>query len=233
MQAWILPPPKDPVKSREEFRKERRNKVKWLIRNRYLRSKRIKDALLKVPREDFVPVPYKDYAYMEVPFPLPGERATISCPHSYPLFYEPLGLGKGHKFLEVGLGSGYGAAVAREVIGQEGLVVSIEIDPITFDFAKENLENAGYKDIVLVNGDGGLGHPEMSPYDRISVTAACADVPLPLIEQLGIGGRFIAPIIDGEVQHLILLKKSKEGIRRKVIGKVLYLPLRGKYGVSG
>ncbi|RLC23772.1 MAG: hypothetical protein DRH21_06540, partial [Deltaproteobacteria bacterium] len=68
----------------------------------------------------------------------------ISCPHSYPLFYEPLGLDKGHKILEVGLGSGYGTALAREIVGPDGLVVSIEIDPLTFEFAKSNLEKAGY-----------------------------------------------------------------------------------------
>jgi len=76
----------------------------------------------------------------EVPLPLPGEHATISCPHSYPLFYEPLGLDEGHRFLEIGSGSGYGAAVAREVVGPGGLVVSIEIDPLTLEFARRNLE---------------------------------------------------------------------------------------------
>jgi protein-L-isoaspartate O-methyltransferase len=61
--------------------------------------------------------------------------ATISCPHSYPLFYEPLGLAEGQKFVEIGLGSGYGAALAREIVGQTGLVVSMDIDPVTFAFA--------------------------------------------------------------------------------------------------
>lgn len=108
MQGWIVPPPKESTKSREEFTKERHKKVEWLIRRGYLRSERIKEAMLRVPREDFIPYMYKDYAYREVPLPIPGQEATISCPHSYPLFYEPLGLDKGHKFLEVGLGSGYG-----------------------------------------------------------------------------------------------------------------------------
>ena len=130
--------------------------MRWLVGRGYLKSKPVEEALLKVPREDFVPRHYRDYAYLEVPLPLPGEQATISCPHSYPLFYEPLGLDRGHRFLEVGLGSGYGTAVAREIVGPDGLVVSIEIDPLTFEFAKRNLENAGYDDIVLVKGDGGL-----------------------------------------------------------------------------
>ncbi|MCK5511652.1 MAG: protein-L-isoaspartate O-methyltransferase [Thermodesulfovibrionia bacterium] len=233
MQGWIVPPPKKPTKSKEEFQKERDGKLRWLIRHGYLRSERIKDAMLRVSREDFIPAQYRDYAYREVPLPLPGQESTISCPHSYPLFYEPLGLGRGHKFLEVGLGSGYGTALAREIVGQSGLVVSIEIDPVTFEFAKKNLKNAGYKDIVLVQGDGGIGHSEMSPYDRICITAACCNIPPSLIEQLRIGGKIIAPVIEGGEQNLVLLEKSKEGIRKKVICQVLYVSLRGRCGATG
>ncbi|MFB0564644.1 MAG: protein-L-isoaspartate O-methyltransferase [Candidatus Aminicenantaceae bacterium] len=232
MQGWIVPPPKEPTKSKEEFRKERTKKVKWLIRQGYLKSERIKDAVSKVPREDFIPLMYKDYAYLEVPLPLPGEKATISCPHSYPLFYEPLGLDTGHKFLEVGLGSGYGTALAREIVGPKGLIVSVDIDPLTFEFARKNLESAGYNDIALVKGDGGLGYAEMSPYDRICITAACIEIPPPLIEQLRIGGRIIAPVIEFGTQILVLLEKSERGISKKVICEVLYVTLRGIYGVS-
>jgi len=206
--------------------------VRWLIRQGYLRSERIKDAMFKVPREHFIPFMYKDYAYLEVPLPLPGEKATISCPHSYPLFYEPLGLYKGHKFLEVGFGSGYGTAIAREIVGPKGLVVSIEIDPLTFEFARRNLENEGYNDIVLVKGDGGLGYAEMVPYDRICLTAACIEIPTPLMEQLRIGGRLIAPMMEMGSQNLVLFEKSEKGISRKVICEVLYVSLRGIYGVN-
>ncbi len=180
----------------------------------------------------FSPSLYRNYTYLEIPLPLPGKKATISCPHSYPLFYEPLDLDKGHKFLEVGLGSGYGTALAREIVGQEGLVVSIEIDPLTFEFAKKNLENSGYKDIVLVNGDGGLGYPELAPYDRICITAACVEIPAPLIEQLGVRGRLIAPVMVQGVQNLVLLEKKEKSIARKVICEVLYVPLSGRYGAS-
>ena len=180
-----------------------------------------------------MPRSYRDYAYLEVPFPLPGEQASISCPHSYPLFYEPLGLAERHRFLEVGLGSGYGAALAREIVGNDGLVVSIEIDPLTFDYAKNNLEAAGYHDIVLVKGDGALGYREFSPYDRICITAACAEIPPPLLEQLKVGGRLIAPIIDREVQYLVLHEKHETGFTREVLCQVLYVSLRGKYGRSG
>lgn len=230
MKGWILPPPREPTKSREEFDKERTKKVWWLVKHGYLESARIRQALLKVPREDFIPWDYRDYAYQEVPLPLPGEKSTISCPHSYPLFYEPLGLDEGHRFLEVGTGSGYGAAIGREVVGPNGLTVSVEIDPVTFEFAKKNLETAGYGDIILVNGDGGLGYPELSPYDRIAITAACVEIPPPLIEQLKIGGRLIGPVLKDGDQDLVLLEKGTADIQRRVICEVLYVSLRGTYG---
>jgi protein-L-isoaspartate(D-aspartate) O-methyltransferase len=139
-------------------------------------------------------------------------------------------LDKGHRFLEVGLGSGYGAAVAREIVGADGLVVSVEIDPATFAFGRKNLANAGYDDIVLVKGDGGHGYPEMSPYQGISLTAACMEIPHPLIEQLTIGGRVIAPVVEGDTQELVLSEKRVTGIGRRVICEVLYVSLRGIYG---
>ncbi len=231
MQGWIIPPPKEPTKRKEEFHKERQKKIRWLKRQGYLRSEGIIKAMSKVPREDFIPFMYKDYAYSEVPLPLPGEESTISCPHSYPLFYESLGLEEGHRFLEIGLGSGYGAALAREIVGPQGLVVSIEIDRLTFEFAQKNLEAKGYKDIVLVNGDGGLGYPDMAPYDRICITAACLRIPQPLIEQLVIEGRLIAPVIEFESQDLVLLEKDERGITSRVICQVLYVSLKGIFGV--
>ena len=230
MRGWIIPPPREPTKSQADLQQERAAKVMRLIGNGLLKSERIKQALLRVRREDFIPRLYRDYAYLEVPLPLPGEHATISCPHSYPLFYEPLGLEEGHRFLEIGLGSGYGTAIARQVVGPRGLVVSVEIDPVTLEFARRNLEKAGYRDVVLVQGDGGLGYPEKSPYDSIAVTAACVEIPPPLIEQLHIGGRLIAPVFQGGRQYLTLLEKGAEGIQRQIICEVLYVSLRGVYG---
>jgi protein-L-isoaspartate(D-aspartate) O-methyltransferase len=150
--------------------------------------------------------------------------------------YEPLGLDEGHKLLEIGLGSGYSIVIAREIVGPSGLVVSIEIDTETLESGRKLIENTGYHDIILVQGDGCLGYSEMSPYDRICITAACVQIPPPLIEQLKIGGRLIAPVIKGGTQEIVLLEKSKSGISRKVIRglpyEVPYVPLSGKYGVD-
>jgi protein-L-isoaspartate(D-aspartate) O-methyltransferase len=233
MSGWLIPPPSRPVKSDDDLRRERRAKIGELARRGLLRSERLRGAMLTVARENFIPSRYRDHAYEEIPLPLPGERATISCPHSYPLFYEPLGLAEGHRFLEVGVGSGYGTALAQEVVGPNGRVAAIEIDAATLGFARENLSRAGYTDVILVHGDGGLGYADHAPYDRICVTAACPDVPPPLIEQLAARGRLIAPIRDGGRQRLTLLEKTVDGLRLKIITDVLYVSLQGRYGVGG
>jgi protein-L-isoaspartate(D-aspartate) O-methyltransferase len=233
MSGWLIPPPSRPLKSGEDLRREREAKVGELGRRGLLRSERLRRAMLTVAREDFIPSRYRDHAYEEIPLPLPGVRATISCPHSYPLFYEPLGLEEGHRFLEVGVGSGYGTALAQEVVGRLGLVVAIEIDAATLAFAGENLSRAGYTDVILRHGDGGLGYPDHAPYDRICVTAACPDVPPPLIEQLAPRGRLIAPVREGARQRLTLLERTVDGLRLKPITDVLYVSLQGRYGVGG
>jgi protein-L-isoaspartate(D-aspartate) O-methyltransferase len=157
--GWVIPPPSQPVKGGEDLRREREAKVGELRRRGLLRSERLRRAMLTVRREDFVPSRYRDHAYEEIPLPLPGQRAAISCPHSYPLFYEPLGLGAGHRFLEVGVGSGYGTSLAGEVVGRECLVVAIDIDATTLVFARENLDRGGYSDVVLIHGEGGTREP--------------------------------------------------------------------------
>lgn len=241
MMGWLIPPRRKPTKTKEEFLKERREKVGWLVKQGFLKSERIRRAMLKVSREEFVPEEYKDYAYygttfdLEVPLPIPGKEATISCPHSYPLFYEALELKEKEKFLEIGAGSGYGAALAREIVGSKGKVVSIEIDEETYKFARQNLEEFGYNDILLILGDGSLGYEKEAPYDKIAVTAACPEIPSPLIEQLKSGGKLISAVVSSyfEDQDLILFEKESDGtLKTKLIEKVLYVPLKGKYGLS-
>jgi len=231
MYGWAIPPPKPPTKTPEEFLQERLQKVAELEVRGFLTSPRLKAAMEKVPMEDFIPPLYRDYAYLEVPLPLPGE-ATISCPHSYPLFYEALGLDAGHRFLEVGAGSGYGAALAWEVVGEAGLVVTMEIDPETHAYARDNLRALGYGRVEVVLGDGSLGYPPRAPYDRICFTAAAPEVPPPLLAQLSRGGRLIGPVGRPHyVQDLVLIvRQDTDKFQRIMVETVAYIPLRGVYG---
>jgi len=230
--GWIVPPPKKSVKTRKEFEAERIEKAKWLVEQNLLISERIAKAMIKVPREEFIPEDYRDYAYVEVPLPIPGEEATISCPHSYPLFYEALELRENDRFLEIGTGSGYGAALAREIVGGKGRVVTIEIDERTYEFATDNLKRRQYSDVLVILGDGSLGYPQEGPYDKICVTAACPRIPRPLISQMKLGGKLAAPVgYPNCEQDLILLEKQLNGkTRERIVDKVLYVPLKGRFG---
>lgn len=192
----------------------------------------MEEAVLAVPREEFMDPKFRDYAYIGRPFPIPGDgRQTISAPYMYPVSYEPLGLELGMKVLEIGAGSGYGAALAKELVGDEGLVVAVEINEETHAFAERNLKRTGYE-VELILGDGSLGYPELAPYDVISVTASTPDIPPPLLDQLKVGGRLIAPVggrsLEG--QDLLLIHKTEKGFNQKSLMKVVYVPLLGRYG---
>jgi protein-L-isoaspartate(D-aspartate) O-methyltransferase len=235
MIGWVMPPPKRPSKTKEEFEIERRKKVAQLRREGILRSETLVRAMLEVPREEFIREDHRDYAYHgstyaeEIPLPIPGENATISCPHAYPLFYEPLEIREGDRFLEIGMGSGYGVALAREVTGSKGKVVGVEIDEVTYEFGRGNLQRVRYSDIITVLGDGSYGYEKESPYDRISLTAACREFPHDLFNQLKVEGKMIAPIGSSQFQELVLLRKiSPTRIRTEPLGNVLFIPLRGK-----
>jgi len=220
-----------------DFAEQRRRMVERYREVGYIKTDAMARAMLGVPREEFTDPSYIEHAYGEQPLPIPGDgRQTISAPYMYPIFYEPLDLGPSDRVLEVGTGSGYGAALARELVGPNGLVVSIEINPTTHKFAEANLKRTGYDDILLVLGDGSLGYPEKAPYDAICVTAACPDVPRPLVEQLKAPGRLMAPVGSAMSllgQDLVLLEKDSRGkTERRVLMQVAYVPLIGKYGWS-
>lgn len=210
----------------QNFEAQRKQAVKRI--EEYLGiGKRMKEALLKIEREKFVPSRYRSSTYSwNKALPIPGKQATISAINTYPLFYEPLELEEGDEFLEVGAGSGYGAALAKEIVGKEGKVYTIEIDEETFEFAKKNLEEAGYPSIKLLRRDGSKGYPEGAPYSKISITASTSQVPETLIEQLKVGGKLAIPLGIGWRQNLVLLEKTKEGLKKKSLHPVRYVPLQ-------
>jgi len=209
--------------------------VQRYMKSGYISSEAMAEAVLRVPREEFMDSSYASYAYLDKPFPIPGDGGqTISAPYMYPIFYEPLSLKEGDRVLEIGAGSGYGAALAGELVGDSGLVVSVEINETTYRFAQANLERTGYGDIILVLGDGSLGYEEEAPYDAICVTAACPEVPEPLVEQLGSPGKLMAPVGSSYSvfgQDLVLMEKDEDGkTSMRTLMKVSYVPLIGEHG---
>lgn len=119
----------------------------------------------------------------------------------------------------------------REIVGDDGAVTTIKIEPRTYNFAKKNLVALSYHDILSILGDGSEGYAPRAPYDKICVTAACPRVPPPLIQQLRVSGRIAAPIGHSQTpQSLTISEKTGDfRIRSWFVEKVLYVPLLGRY----
>ncbi|HIP66206.1 MAG TPA: protein-L-isoaspartate(D-aspartate) O-methyltransferase [Pyrodictium sp.] len=216
---------------KRDFSTLRRALVEALVEEGVIRSKIVKEAMLKVPREEFVPSHLRDYAYEDTPLPI-GYGQTISAPHMVALMCEEAQLAPGMRVLEVGTGSGYHAAVIAEIVGPKGAVYTIERLAELAAFARKNLARTGYLDkITLIIGDGSMGYPPAAPYDRIIVTAAAPQVPPPLINQLATEGIIVIPIGDRFNQTLYVVRKKSDGsIEYRTVTPCLFVPLIGKHG---
>jgi len=204
--------------------------IEWMKEAGYLKSKELERALKDVPRHLFLPKRLEELAYRDEPLPI-GEGQTISQPSTVVIMTEALELKPGQKVLEVGTGSGWQAAIIAKVIGEKGFVWSVERLKMLAMTAKRNLEKAGIKNVKVIVGDGSKGLKEQAPFDRIIVTAACPEIPKPLIEQLKIGGKMVLPVGDVYSQQMFIVKKTEKGkVEKSSIGFFQFVPLIGKYG---
>lgn len=202
--------------------------INYLKNSRFLNDKNVEDAFRNIPRHEFVPESELDYAYNNEPL-LIKNKQTISQPGVVSRMTEWLDVRKGQKILEIGTGSGWQTAILSYLVG-EGTVYSVERYSELVKFAQENLKKLNIDNVHVILGDGSVGFAKESPYDRIIITAACTEIPLPLIEQLKEGGLIIAPVGDPS-QSLVLLQKTSKGIIEiKNESHYVFVPLRGKFG---
>jgi len=194
----------------------------------FLTNEKVESAFRTIPRHEFVIPSELARAYYNEPLSIMNNQ-TISQPGVVSRMTEWLDVQDGQKILEIGTGSGWQTAILSYMVGN-GTVYSIERLPELVNFARENLEKLGIDNVHVILGDGSMGYPEKSPYDRIIVTAACTEIPLPLLEQLGENGLIIAPVGDLS-QSMILLKKiSGEIVEIKNESNYIFVPLLGKFG---
>jgi len=196
--------------------------------SRFLTDDKVESAFRDIPRHEFVPTSELDRAYSNEPLAIMNDQ-TISQPGVVSRMTEWLDLKDGQKILEIGTGSAWQTAILSYLVGT-GDVYSVEIHSELVKFARENLEKFNLDNAHVILGDGSLGYPKESPYDRIIITAACTEIPLPLLEQLGENGLIIAPVGNSS-QSLVLLKKTSEGIIEiKNQSNYIFVPLLGKFG---
>jgi protein-L-isoaspartate(D-aspartate) O-methyltransferase len=181
------------------------------------------DVMRNVPRHEFVPLGYRDRAYEDSPLPI-GEGQTISQPYIVALMTSLLELTGQEKVLEIGTGSGYQAAVLSKLARE---VFTIEILRPLGEDAERSLKTAGCKNVQSRIGDGYKGWPEEAPFDAIIVTAAPERIPQPLLDQLRVGGRMVVPV-GRYFQNLLLLTKTANGIEKKNVLPVRFVPMTGE-----
>jgi methyltransferase of FxLD system len=212
----------------------RRGLVKTLREQGCLRDGRVAAAFGSVPRHLFVPdQPLKDVytnrAFVTklhdgVPVSSSSEPAIMA------IMLEQLEVEPGQRVLEIGAGTGYNAALLADLAGASGQVTTVDIDEEIAAAATKHLRQAGMRNVDVIAGDGGYGHPAGAPYDRIIATAGCWQIPQPWIDQLAEDGLLVLPFrLNGAHVSLAFRKQGQELVstRAAMCG---FMPLRGAFG---
>lgn len=239
------------------FDSARRSMVETQIRDRGVSDPRVLAAMGAVARHGFVPAHMKPLAYSDGPLPIGEGQTisqpfivalmtellvtgTSGCTEETMIFggapapegareknAQAEGTAKSGRYLEIGTGSGYQAAVLAELAYE---VYTIEIVESLGKRAEETLKDLGYKNIFTKIGDGYKGWPDKAPFDGIIVTCAPDDIPRPLLDQMSKdGGRMVIPVgPEGQTQQLLLVTRNGDAYSRRYITAVAFVPMTGE-----
>jgi protein-L-isoaspartate(D-aspartate) O-methyltransferase len=203
-----------------QWKDEAKKMVTRQLISRGIADQNVLRVMQNTPRHLFVPENLRQEAYRDGPLPI-GEGQTISQPFIVAIMTELLKL-KGHeKVLEIGTGSGYQAAVLAQLVDT---CYTIELVEPLAKQASTLLKQLGYTNVIAKCGDGYKGWPEHAPFDRIIVTAAPIEIPKALVDQLKPDGIMVLPV-GKYYQDLIVITKTKKGIKRESIIPVRFVPM--------
>jgi len=193
------------------------------LRNAGIRDTKVLAAIERVPRELFVAGRFADLAYSDRSLPIDCGQ-TISQPYVVAFMTEKLEVGPRHKVLEIGTGSGYQTAVLAHLCRR---VYTVERYRTLARQAEERIMALGLTNVTAIVGDGSLGWGGQAPFDRIVVTAAAAERPGALIDQLGPEGILVAPVERGATGQCIVryAKDALGRIEEKELLPVRFVPL--------
>jgi len=198
-----------------------RNRMIERLRAEGVQDEVVLAAMNSVPRHIFVDEALSSRAYEDVALPI-GHGQTISQPYIVARMIEILRAGRPlDRVLEVGTGRGYQAAVLGHVARE---VYSVERIRPLHEQAVLCIRELGLRNVSLRYADGGLGLPDLAPFDGIIMAAAATHIPRPLLEQLAEGGRLVMPLGSQE-QVLCLIERDEQGFRQTALEPVKFVPL--------
>jgi protein-L-isoaspartate(D-aspartate) O-methyltransferase len=205
----------------------RRARMVARLRQMGITREEILNAMGTVPRHLFIEEALRSRAYDDMSLPL-GLGQTISQPYTVAvmtqLLFAKRPIKTDQRILEIGTGCGYQTAILQALKLRE--IYSVERLHALHERAKQNLRAVRLlAQVRLVCGDGYLGLPQQAPFDGIMLTAAPKEVPLPLLQQLAIGGRMVLPLDEGGVQFLWVIDKTAKGFQETCVQKALFVPL--------
>jgi protein-L-isoaspartate(D-aspartate) O-methyltransferase len=207
------------------------------IRKYGVSDEKVISAIRNVLRHRFIPSGLGiDEIYSDSALPI-GSGQTISQPFTVAFMCELLDLKEGLNVLEIGTGSGWNAALIKDIVGKSGKVTTVEFNKDIFSMAKQNLKSF---EIELVFADGSLGYRKNAPFDRIIATCASPDILETWKEQLSPGGIIVAPV-GKHVQLMVKFRKldgnkigsgTNSESSYSAHGLFSFVPLLGKKGFS-
>jgi protein-L-isoaspartate(D-aspartate) O-methyltransferase len=211
----------------DPFAEPRRRMVQRQLRGRDIDDPRVLDAMSRVAREQFLPHDLHDQAYADAALPIESGQ-TISQPYTVAFMCQALQLQGQEKVLEVGTGSGYGAAVLS-LLARE--VHTVERFPELAEPARDRLRRLGYTNVQVHVANGTLGLPEQAPWDAVIATAAAESLPSPYERQLAEGGRIVLPLGSRHHSQFMYRFTRRQGrLHRENLGAFVFVPLIGQHG---
>lgn len=201
-----------------------------------LTSPAVAEAMASVPRHAFIDVEsltieqaYADEAVIVKRDDQGVSISSASQPTMVARMLDLAELAPGQHLLEIGTGTGYNAALLATIVGSDGRVVSVELDPDLAASARARLEHQGLDGVEVVVGDGAAGHPHRQPYDRVVVTTGAPAVSPAWIDQLRIGGRLVVPVVGADgIGSVRCLVTGRDGVEETARIPCGFLPMRSR-----
>ena len=203
----------------------------------HISSRRVEAAFRAIPRHLFLPAVPPQEVYQDraiITKTVDGRFVSSSSqPTIMAIMLEQLDLHKGQRVLEIGAGTGYNAALMAHIVGETGLVISIDIDEDIVDDARLHLAAAGYERVQVVCADGGVGFSSAAPFDRIILTVNAGDITPAWHEQLAMDGRLLLPFSVRGPQIAIAFKRVGTYLESVSVQPCGFVGLRGAFAEQG